>query len=45
MKAAAGRRLTIIVLRYNPREPECAPHMQSYTIEEADGMTLYIALS
>ena len=44
MKAAAGRRLTITALRYNPREPERAPHMQSYTIEEADGMTLYIAL-
>ena len=44
MKAAGGRRLTITALRYNPREPERAAHMQSYTIEEADGMTLYIAL-
>jgi fumarate reductase iron-sulfur subunit len=45
VKADAHRRLTIMVLRYDPRVPERAPHMQSYTIEEADGMTLYIALN
>jgi fumarate reductase iron-sulfur subunit len=45
MKAGAGRPLTFKILRYNPRVPEYAPRMQSYTIEEADGMTLYIALN
>ena len=44
MKADAHRKLTIRVLRYDPRVPKCAPHLQSFTVEEADGMTLYIAL-
>ena len=38
------RQLKISVLRYNPQEPESEPHMQTYEIEEADGMTLFIAL-
>ena len=33
------------VLRYNPQEPAAAPHMQTYELEEADGMTLFIALN
>jgi len=39
------RKLTISVLRYNPQEPSVAPHMQSYHLEEAVGMTLFIALN
>jgi fumarate reductase iron-sulfur subunit len=39
------RRLTISVLRYNPQERESAPRLQQYELEEADGMTLYIALN
>ena len=39
------RTLKIRVLRYNPREPESPPRMQTYEVEEADGMTLYIALT
>jgi fumarate reductase iron-sulfur subunit len=39
------RVLDISVLRYNPQEPGTAPRMQTYTIEEADGMTLFIALN
>ena len=39
------RRLAISVLRYNPQEPGSAPHMQTYELEEADGMTLFIALN
>jgi len=45
--AASGppRKLQISVLRYNPQEPGTAPHMQTYELEEAPGMTLFIALS
>ena len=45
--AAVGhhRLLTIRVLRYNPQEPGSVPHMQAYGLEEADGMTLFIALN
>jgi len=45
--AAVGRhrKLEISVLRYNPQERGSAPHMQSYDLEEAEGMTLFIALN
>jgi fumarate reductase iron-sulfur subunit len=39
------RTLAIGVLRYNPHDPASVPHMQTYTLEEADGMTLFIALN
>ena len=39
------RMLKIQVLRYNPQEPGSVPHMQTYDLEEADGMTLFIALN
>jgi fumarate reductase iron-sulfur subunit len=39
------RRLKINILRYNPQEAGSVPHMQAYELEEADGMTLFIALS
>ena len=39
------RMLKIQVLRYNPQEPGSVPHMQTYELEEADGMTLFIALN
>jgi len=44
---AAGqhRMLKIRVLRYNPQDPDSRPHMQTYDVEEADGMTLFIALN
>jgi fumarate reductase iron-sulfur subunit len=40
-----NRRLDIRVLRFNPQQPEVAPHWQSYQIDDAAGMTLFIALS
>lgn len=43
--AAERRNLKITVLRYNPREPTRAPRMQSFEIEEAEGITLFLALS
>ena len=41
----APRRLAIRVVRYNPQQPGSVPRMQAYELEEADGMTLFIALS
>jgi len=43
--AAERRNLKITVLRYNPQEPARAPRMQTFEIEEAEGMTLFLALS
>ena len=42
---AAPRTLTLQILRFNPQEPESPPRMQPYQLEEADGMTLFIALN
>jgi fumarate reductase iron-sulfur subunit len=39
------RTLRISVLRYNPQERGAEPRMQAYELEEADGMTLFIALN
>src|SRR4030095_6844427 len=42
---AANRTLTLNILRYNPQEPQSTPRMQPYQLEEAHGMTLFIALN
>jgi len=41
----ASRSLAIKVLRHNPRDPASRPRWQTYAVEEADGMTLFIALT
>jgi fumarate reductase iron-sulfur subunit len=43
--APARRQLKFRILRYNPQLPASPPRMQTYELEEADGMTLFIALS
>jgi fumarate reductase iron-sulfur subunit len=45
MNAAPARQLKITVLRYNPQDPDSKPHLQSYELTEAAGMTLFIALT
>ena len=40
-----NRLLRFEIFRYNPEDPESKPHMQSFEIEEAPYMTLYIALN
>ncbi len=42
---APRRALNISVLRFNPRDPDSTPRLQTYGLEEADGMTLFIALN
>jgi succinate dehydrogenase/fumarate reductase iron-sulfur protein len=42
---AVNRKVQIKVLRYNPAQPEVAPHWQTYELDDAPGMTLFIALS
>jgi fumarate reductase iron-sulfur subunit len=43
--AAAHRQLAVNILRYNPLDRGRAPRMQRYELEEADSMTLFIALN
>ena len=40
-----NRQLQISILRYNPQDSDSAPQIQIYKLEEADNMTLYIALT
>jgi len=43
--APQPRLLKISILRFNPQESGSMPRMQTYEIEEAAGMTLFMALS
>jgi fumarate reductase iron-sulfur subunit len=45
MNDNSHRKLRISALRYNPAKPGDEPRMQAYEIEEAPGMTLFIALN
>ena len=42
---ASPRRLSVHILRYNPAEPEKKARIQTYEVDEADGMTLFILLT
>ena len=42
---ATKRKLKISILRYNPREPGNEPRMVTYELDEAENMTLFIALN
>jgi len=39
------RRLRFEIFRYNPLDPESEPHMQTYELDEAPYMSIFIALS
>lgn len=43
--AEATRTLRISILRHNPSDTASVPRQQVFEVEEADGMTLFIALS
>ncbi|MGO8972361.1 MAG: fumarate reductase iron-sulfur subunit [Steroidobacteraceae bacterium] len=40
-----ARRLCLRVLRHDPTDPASRPHLQSYEVQEAAGMTLFLALT
>ena len=42
---AKGRTLTFSIFRYDPQMPDDKPKMVDYQIEEAPGMTVFIALN
>jgi fumarate reductase iron-sulfur subunit len=39
-----GQTLKISAMRYNPADPASVPRIQTYEIEQSDGMTLFMAL-
>ncbi|MBM7854125.1 fumarate reductase iron-sulfur subunit [Desulfohalotomaculum tongense] len=40
-----SRTLTFSIFRYDPHTPEVAPYMQSFSLEETEGMTVFVALN
>ena len=40
-----ARKLTFHVFRYNPLDPSSQPHMQDFSLEETDSLTIFIALN
>jgi fumarate reductase iron-sulfur subunit len=40
-----SRTLTFEIFRYNPADPDCAPHMQRFELAETRYMSLFIALN
>jgi len=40
-----ARTLRFNIFRYNPRNPASVPHMQEYSLDETESMTLFIALN
>ena len=45
MDGDKARVLTFSILRFNPRDAESRPQMERFELEEADGMTLFLALN
>lgn len=43
--ASSARQLTLRILRYNPQDPATPARFQEYQVEQAVGMTLFIALT
>jgi fumarate reductase iron-sulfur subunit len=44
-EVAGTRRLRFEIFRYNPQDPDSKPHMQTYELDEAPYMSIFIALS
>ena len=44
-KPGTPRRITLRILRHNPADPASTPHQQDFLVDEAEGMTLFIALN
>jgi fumarate reductase iron-sulfur subunit len=40
-----SRMLSFEIFRFNPNEPKVKPRMQHYTLDETDGMTMFVALN
>jgi fumarate reductase iron-sulfur subunit len=43
--STSQRQLRLHILRYNPQDANSQPHIQTFNLEEAAGMTLFVALS
>jgi fumarate reductase iron-sulfur subunit len=39
-----GQTIRLHILRHNPADPASVPHLQTFEVEQSDGMTLFMAL-
>jgi len=39
------RKLQVDILRFDPHDPDDVPHIDTFEIEEAHGMTLFVLLN
>jgi fumarate reductase iron-sulfur subunit len=44
-KPSGGQQIRLHILRYNPADAASVPHMQTFELEQTEGMTLFIALN
>ena len=40
-----GQKIRLHIVRHNPADPASVPHMQTFELEQTEGMTLFIALN
>jgi len=43
-RVTTGQTIRLHVLRHNPADPASVPHLQTFEVEQSDGMTLFMAL-
>jgi len=41
----SGQKIRLHIMRYNPADPTSVPHLQTFVLEQTEGMTLFVALS
>ena len=44
-RPTTGQKIRLHIMRYNPADPQSVPRMQTFELEQTEGMTLFIALS
>ena len=41
----SGQKIRLHIMRYNPADPTSVPHLQTFQLEQTEGMTLFVALT
>jgi len=41
----SGQKIRLHIMRYNPADPTSVPHLQTFVLEQTEGMTLFVALT
>jgi len=41
----SGQKIRLRIMRFNPADPTSVPHLQTFQLEQTEGMTLFVALT